>query len=68
MEKGKCKLKNNIDKMSFKGEGDWHFTYESGKKYTYELDNKRVFVSTKDDYVIGFSVQQFKSAFQIVGD
>ena len=65
MKKGKCKLKNNIDKMSFAGEGDWRFTYEAGKEYTYELDTKRVFVSTKDDYVIGFSPQQFKSAFQV---
>ena len=65
MKKGKCKLKNNIDGMSFAGEGDWHFTYEAGKKYTYVFDNKQVFVSANDDYVIGFSVQQFKSAFQI---
>lgn len=65
MEKGKCKLKNNIDEMSFAGEGDWRFTYEAGKEYTYKLDNKRVFVSANDDYVIGFSAQQFKSAFQI---
>jgi hypothetical protein len=65
MKKGKCKLKNNIEKMSFAGEDDWHFTYEAGKEYTYELDTKRVFVSTKDDYVIGFSPQQFKSAFQV---